>query len=368
VTFETATFVDAVSKAARVAPTKGAAFDVVAGIVFHVEPEKVTIRATNLEVSYLETLDTLAVEDVTDRVTWRLPSILLGALASGLPIGSGRSVTLRSDGSQVVLQSGKTKAKLNTIRLDGYREWDAFDPAGLEPVIGFADRVAQVSWACDKSMIPITGVHIDGTHLYATDRYRMVRVPLTAPVIEPITVPLEVLTPLLKSLNEVRIGVGDTGLLHMMPDEHTQMVTTIFDAPYPPIERGMHNGDDSFTVDREALKAALTRMVALVKTERYPRVRVDVDPSDGALALFMEIEGVGDIADEVPITADEHARPAELHFTPGYLLDALDGARKPEVVVHYDADKPTRPTKFEDGDGYECWIVPRKKATPGDAA
>ena len=54
IVFENAILADAVNKAARVSPTKGAAFDKAAGIVFDVEPQKRTafVRSTDLEVSF----------------------------------------------------------------------------------------------------------------------------------------------------------------------------------------------------------------------------------------------------------------------------------------------------------------------------
>lgn len=355
--FETATIASAISKAARVSPTKGVAFEKTAGIIMEIDPAKdhpVTVKSTDLEVTYLEWVDHLGM--LTEAATWRLPSQTLAGILSGLPVGG--QVTLSEDASGLIsIQSGKTRAKLPQISGVPFMDWEPFDAAELVEVAAFASRVGQVSWACDRSNVPFTGIHIDGEYLTATDRYRLARVPCKVPVTDPITVPLDVISPMLKHLGDAKLKATDKKLW-LMPDEHTQVTSVIFDAKYPDVKKVMRfDYPQTAVLDVEQLKAAISRMLVLVRGERYPIMRLTIGGT--VIKVFMNVEGVGEMEDEISVEGADH-EPYELFFTPTNFLDGLGNGAKPQISYSYDPTNALSFAYFTDGDGYESWIVPRK--------
>lgn len=364
ITFETAALADVVSKAARVAPTKGAAFDKVAGLLMTYDPTaavSVTIKATDLDVTFLETMTPLA-STITQPFKWRIPSTLFSGIMSGLPLGTQTKLENKGDGL-LYITCGKSKSKIRLFA-DVLTDFDAFDESPLAEVPGFAARVQQVAWACDKDAIPFTGVYIDGERLVATDRYRLAVVPLKVPVDEPICVPLDILSGVAKNAVDARLAaVGRR--LHLMPSEHAQITTVIYDTKYPPVERIMYRGvgngpddnyDQSFEVDKEALFRAINRMLVLVKGERYPLMNLTI--GEGRVHILMNVEDVGEMEDEVPVVGADHP-DFKMVFTPGNFVDGIQHTNKPTIKVSYLTTNPVKNMLFEDGEGYECWIVPR---------
>lgn len=367
VTFETAALASAVMQAARVAPTKGAAFDKSAGIKMEIRPDNspnVTIKSTDLEVTYLETL-TGSIPMGEHDTDWRLPSNLISGIIGNLPLGKGETVTLSDDeDGYIKIVSGKAKAKIRYLSGDVFAHWEPFDASLLKEVPGFAARVAQASWACDKNMIPYTGVHITGTHIIATDRYKLVRVPCVVPVDEPITVPLDVVSPILKNINEARIASQDQKLL-LMPDDHTQITAVIFDAAYPKVEKPMETvypDEGKFVVNVEKLRNAMLRMMVLCKGERYPLCKLTI--GGARVHVFMDVPEIGDMEDELEVDGADHD-DFEVLFTPTYITDALAATNDPEVTFCYDRTKPTALVRINDSNDYTVWVVPR---FPGTAA
>jgi DNA polymerase III sliding clamp (beta) subunit (PCNA family) len=365
VVFETATLASAVGKAARVAPTKGAAYDKAAGIVLEIDPEAehpVTVKSTNLEVTYLEWVNYLEIKGPP--VTWRLPSILFSGLLSNLPIGSDAKVTLKHSDSDLIITSGKKRAKIRRMHDDlPYLQWQPFDSTAMLEVPEFSKRVAQVSWACDAESIPISGVHIAGDRIVATNRFRLAHVPCKVPVVEPITVPLDVLAPVLKNVVDARIEAQERRL-HMMPDDYTQITATIFDADYLPWERITEmEVPQELTLTREEFREAIASMLVLVKTERYPLVRFII--GEGKIAIGMYVEGVGQIDDEIEVAGADH-EPYEIHFTPQNVTEALAHAFSDTLTLSYNTGNPTSLVKFYDAkDDYEAWVVPRRVTAGG---
>lgn len=357
--FETATLSAAIQKAARVAPSKGVAFEKTAGIIIEIDPRNldhpITVKSTDLEVTYLEWVDFLGM--LTGGGSWRLPSMTLAGILAGLPVASTVTLSSDTDDGLVTIQCGKTKAKLPQIAGTPFMDWEPFKPDELVEVAGFASRVGQVSWACDRSNVPFTGIHIDGEHLTATDRYRLARVPCKVPVTEAITVPLDVISPMLKHLGDAKLKATERKFL-LMPNEHTQVTSVIFDAKYPDVTKVMRfDYPQIATCAVDDLKTVITRMLVLVRGERYPIMRLTI--GNEVIRIFMNVEGVGEMEDEVAIAGAVH-EPYEVFFTPTNFLDGLSNGAKPQINYHYDPDKPLSFAYFEDGDGYESWIVPRK--------
>lgn len=366
VTFETAALADVIKKAAKVAPSKGAAFDKAAGIVLEFAPGSplplAVVRATNLDIFMMEWV---TVTEWTGEVArWRLPSSLLALVIGSLPIGTGKTVTMESQSHGVNwivnLKSGRTKAKFFPIDIDYYPQWGAFDPDDMFPAHDLGGRISQVEWATSKNDPKLAGILLDGTYAIACDGYRLARVPLSIPNLDhPIIVPSDVLGQILKETGEVQIGKSsEDNLLRIMPNDYTQMKAILYDVDYPPVDRIFaYEFDQEVKVNRDALMEIMQRINSFSVGDRVGGFKVYF--GKGEIALYMENEQVGSIGDvlEVPGQCD-HER-YEKFFTPKNLMDALSKSPNVSVTLKYSTTEPRYPVKVDDEAGYEAWVMPR---------
>lgn len=368
VVFETATIADAVMKADRIAPTKGTAFDKAAGIVLTIDPNSglVVIRATDLRVYSMEWVASVSIEG--DEVAeWRVPSKLFATVLKGLPIGTGKNVTLEevSNGRNrfVQLTSGRTKAKFNLMQTDYYPVWDVFNPDDLVEVDDVGGRVAMVEWAAAKvDDPPFSGILFDGQCVRATDQYKLALAPLAIPnMTESITVPAGILGQVLKQTGEVRLGVSSGGHLLLMPEPTIQIMSTIFGVQYPDTTRieNFRTRPNIVKVHKAPLLEILQRASAFSGNERFPILRVFFGKEE--IAVMMNTKEVGVLADimEVPGYCD-HDR-VEFRFGPDNLIQAIEHVPNEVLHIGYDQTNNKSILYIDGGSGYECWVMPRKQ-------
>lgn len=346
-------------KAARVAPAKGQAFDKAAGVVLDLAADTSTIRATNLDVFYMEWIDAVEVEG--DRIVWRLPAQLLASVLGSLPIGTGKTVVFEHKDNQVHLTAGRTKARFNLLDPEYYPIWTAFDPDDTVKAPDLGGRIAQVSWAASSNIAdaPWCGVHLDGERAIATDRYRLASVPLAIPDLQrPVTVPGGLLSTVLSKTGEVSIAIQEQQLL-VMPDEHSQVRSVCYAQDYPKVgvilERASAN-PDQVTLKKTALTEMILRAQNFAGSDRTPMLRLFIGQEE--IAVMMANSEVGLLGDVVDVPGQCVHKRVEYKFTPKNLLDALNNAPNEEVTLKYNSEKSTV-VYLDGGSGYEACVAPR---------
>lgn len=366
---ETGTIADAVQRAARVAPNKGAAFEKAQGVVIEFDGNLVTITSTDLEVTYRQMFMPLKADD--EPWTVRLPSAVLSGFIGGLPMGAGSSVTMEPGrpntgvlADLVHVESGRTQAKFHSIDMDGFPRIHKYPTTSLQEVSNFARRVQQVAFATDqKDPGVLAGVHIDGEYLWGCDRQRLARVKCVIPISAPVTVPLAPLAGVLKNTADLKLGVLDDRFI-MQPDDDTQATSIIYAGAYPAVTTLMHRyvfeGRAVFSIS--AMTNALTRMLVLCRDDRYPRVEVTFRPTDERIDLEMIVPGIGQMNDEVPCQFEDFPTHVTYSMTPTYLLEGLAVATGPNIVMEL-GDDPLKPIILDDGDGYRYLMMPRAPGT-----
>lgn len=364
--FEIAALADAVNKANRIAPNKGAAFDRAQGIVFDIDPlrfgEECLIMSTDLDVTFRAKVNFMEVGDT--KCLWRISSSLVNGFMSTLVVGSGASVTLQEfakDPSCLYFVSGKTKAKLRFISGD-FPTIDAYDPDQLATVPNFAKRLAQVVWACDAkgSSGPLAGVHLDGQRLIACDRQALAMVPCVVPVDRPVTVPLSDVSALIKNTAEVAMR-ADTFHLQIMPDAWTQATCVLIGDQYPNVVPLLKESyTKSFEISNEVWKNALERTMVMSKSERYPVTTLEI--GDGTLKIEIDAGEAGRIVDEIDIKGGQvsETEPFRVIFTPTILQSALAASGRPTIMVDY-GPTPFSMVRLRDDNEFQCIIMPRQK-------
>lgn len=359
VVFENATIRDVISKAARIAPTKGSAFDKSAGIVIDVDAQagEVTVRSTNLEVFYMEIIDVVSIEG--DSCVWRLPSIPLDGICSKLPIASGATIAFEADHAQMKMASGRMRVNLRLMDPTYYPTWKPFDPASLSPVSDFGGRLQQVQWAASKGGVPPkTGVNLDGKFAGATDNHRIAITPCEIPELyEPVTIPASSFTPLMKTLGEVRIG-QEEGQLLVMPDDTTQIRAVIFDGDYPSLSKFIkRNEPDVVMVNRDALIEMIDQAMVMGQRDRTPILKLIFGL--GELAVLMEDQELGLLGNVMELPNQASHDRHYIGMNPDNFKSALSAAPNTDVAIYYKNGAPKTPVRIDGGSGYEALVQPR---------
>jgi DNA polymerase III sliding clamp (beta) subunit (PCNA family) len=375
--FEVATLAGAIKKASRIAPTKaGKALDSSAGIVLEISPQypnQITLKATNLEVFYLEVVPALEVQvdgfdgavpppevEIIPPVIWRLSSSLLAQVIASLPQGSGQSMSMEQIGSQVQIKQNRAVCKLNMINTDGYPRWNAIPPENLYSVEKLGALIAAVEWAASKKdQPPITGVHFNGLAVAATDKYRLAMMPCFIGDMPPVTIPSGVLGAVIRPEADVQIGmVGNTVLL--MPDEATQIKTVIYDADFPNVMvYSEYTPPAMFEVSKALILDIIQRATIMTQNDRdTPHVTLIVGAGEFA-AMGLDAEQ-GLLGDVIMLNGNQanHKR-VQFKFTPQNIIDGISNAPNDKVVIYYNPDDPAKAWKIDGGSGYISIGVPR---------
>lgn len=364
VTFETSTIADVIQKASRIAPSRGAAFDKAAGIVLEFDPASpiplAVVRVTNLDLFSIEWVNVM--EWSGEPARWRLPSLLLAQVIASLPIGSGKTLTLESEatenGYHVNLKSGNTKAKFFPIDVSYYPEWEVFDPDEMFPAQDLGGRIGQVEWAASGSDPKLAGVYLDGTYAVATDTFKLVRVPLSIPDLpRTVIVPAGLLGQALKQTGDISIRITNNMVL-IMPDEHTQIKTVIFDVKYPNVQKVMDFAfDTEIELSRDALLENLQRVNAFALGERGVAVQIYFGLEQ--IAFYMTNEQMGTIGDILEIPGYAAHERFLMKFTPKNLIDALQHSPNDKIKIKYRVGVSKSILGIDGGSGYEAWLMSR---------
>lgn len=364
VSFETAALADVVKKADIIAPSKGAAFDKAAGIVLEFNPAQTiplaVVRATNLDIFSMEWVN--VAEWAGEPAQWRLPSFLLAQVVGSLPIGTGKTVTFESEASghsfHINMRSGRTKVKFYPLDFSYYPTWGAFDPDHMFPANDLGGRIDQVEWAAGKNDPRLAGVYLDGNYAIATDTYRLACVPLSIPdLTEPIIVPSGLLGQTLRQTGEIQIGVSKN-MMHIMPDETTQMKTVIFDVKYPNVSKVIEMPfSHSLHIKKDAVLDVMNRANAFSLGDRTASFRIFIGLEE--FAVFMHNSEMGQIGDVVEIPGSAQHDRFEVKFTPKNLLEAINKAPNNDLTIYYNHGSPKTIFKIDGGSGYNAWVMPR---------
>lgn len=363
--FEVASLAAAIKKASRIAPTKsGKALDSSAGIVFEISPQypnQVTLKATNLEVFYLEVVS--ALEVVADQPTvWRLSSTMLASIIGSYPLGSGQTMTMEHKGQQIHLSQNRSRGRLNMMRPEGYPQWVAVPPVDLCNVEKFGALIAAVEWAAAKrGEPPLTGVHLNGHAVAATDRYRLAMMPCPVTLPAPITIPAGVLGAVIRPEADVQMGMINNTLL-LMPDDSTQIRTVIYDVKFPNVTTfATYTPPAMIEVNKSGVIDILQRAVIMTQNERdVPTVTVIVGKGEfAAMGLDQEM---GLLGDSIMLNGTQAAHPrVQFKFTPQNIIDGINNCPSDKVVIYYNPEDITKPWKIDGGSGYIAIGVPREE-------
>lgn len=357
-----ATLHDALQRAIKVAPTKGAAWDRAQGI--HLTFQAVAgvgwceVRATDTETTYWQQIAAQAASQ--EPVTLRLPSMPLAPFVAGLPMNEDehrvRFLVNPDSPKECIVQfmRSKIKAKMMVIT-SSYPEFGPLEIDGMGEAQELASRIEQVSWACDKHG-KMAGIYLDGDYMVGACTKQAARAHCKVETDHPVVAPLGSLSGLIKVGTQIRMGVHENRLVLAL-DEASQVTTSLILEQYPDVAKAMSVFplECKMLIPKTRVQAAMDRLLLFVRNDRLPRCAIDI--FDNELWATLETEG-SKAQDVIEITS---SAPGERRFifNPQIIRGGLESFGGAFVEVHYSAGQKLLPWHLVDPSGdYECWLMP----------
>lgn len=367
--FKNSEIADAVQKAARIAPSKGEAFDKAQGILIEVNTAQriATVRSTNLNTHFIQQISVIAGEGA-DVMRWRVPSSLFSTFMGSLPKGENDVIRFYDQQDHALrVKSGRLFASYDMLGTVDYPAFPAFTSQPLSEATSLAGLVSRVAWATDKSSPILSGIHIDGTNIVGCGPQSMVMLPCPAPVAEPITVPMFLIAPALKEGKDVRIG-SDGSKLYIAVDDHTHVVVNLIDGNFPNYLGLVRNNFLlEMQVSRVSITETLDSLLALVKAERLPTLQMTLDTSSllPTVTFDLNVQGVGRMQNSFDVETDYTGDPFTIYFTPGNLAPVLKNATGTKITLRMGHDTDAKksallPVQVMDESGFLAMVMPRK--------
>lgn len=355
IVIDIAVLAHALKRAGAVAPARtGEAFDKAAGIIFDIQEKVVVIKATDLVTQFATWVTPREISG--EPMRWRISSNLLPDVIGKLKTIRNPQVILEDRDRQLDMTHGTMRAAFGRMNPKGYPDWVPFSPDDMHSIEGLADAAEKMQTVASKtSDPPWSGIHFDGQECVATDRYRVVCVPMTLQTPHPITVPAGVLETVLSRGASVLYRV-EGKRLHLMPDRQTQISTMLYGMEYPPVQKVMRRVYPQMVkIDRARLLEMMDIAGTMAVGDKNPVMRLFLGVEKAAVMMQNSSNShLGDVL-EIPGQA-AHPR-VEWKFNPDYLMGAVKSALSAEIVLGYDPDNPRAPL-YVDGDGIETWVMP----------
>jgi DNA polymerase-3 subunit beta len=314
----------ALGTVARAVSTRGAV-QVLGGILLRAEDGRLTLAATDMEISLRASIPGQIEGDASVVVPGRLLTDLVRLLPD-------ESVTLAHDEGAGVLSvtSGSHSSKLNVYSAEDFPRLPPIDvalhaieaPALLETI----EKVGRAA-SRDESRPVLTGVLVrfEGEKLVmaATDSYRLAvkETPLSAggPDLEAI-IParaLQELTRIAAGADAVKLGVHENHVLFSAGD--IWLTSRRIDGQFPNYKQLL---PETFEIDITTPRAPLLEVVrrAGLMAQRNAPLRLRF--ADGELTISAQTQDVGEATESLPV--EFSGEELEIGFNPDFLRDGLD--------------------------------------------
>lgn len=310
---------------------------ILANLLVSASAGKLSVTATDMEVELVaETpVDGADVGEVT------VPARKLLDICRALPEGASVSVVL--DKGRLVLRSGRSRFSLATLPAADFpavedirvqRSFSLPQKALRELINRTAFSMAQqdVRYYLNGLLFETSDKHLRAV---ATDGHRLALCDLETDlgempaqqVILPRKGVLELLRLLPDTEDVAQVELGTNHVRVQLPG--LRFTSKLIDGRFPEYDRVVPKGGDKIiTVERQALKEALTR-AAILSNEKYRGIRLNLE--DGRLRIQAHNPEQEEAEDEVEVqyTGSE----LEIGFNVSYLLDALAALEGEQVVL-----------------------------------
>lgn len=336
ITFDRAELARALAIVSKATP-KIAHNPVIYGVLIECTERGAALTCTDLDLTITTTLEVEADADVDLVVGTKLLAAFAGR-------AQGDTVTLEVDDDQVVVRSGRARAKLTPLvrsewprigatPVDGAVTLSAADLSAIRRVLPMASR--------DLSRPMITGVAFLNGRASATSSYHGAHADLVAEIPD-LNVPAAAVATALDGADEVRMSWDANRVAF---NNGTTTWTTRLIPEEPPALDGLIRASSPLrvTVDLEQLRHAVA--VASVARDDGDPVRLAVE--EDAVIVRARTVDVGEASEA--LDAEVHGEPfdSDIGFNPTFLAQVL-GSVESEVVT-LEMATPGKPVVVNDG-------------------
>jgi DNA polymerase-3 subunit beta len=324
VTCQKAALSSALGVVSRAVSSRGAV-QVLGGILLQVEPGRLSLAATDMEISIRASLEGEVEGDASVVVPGRLLTDLVRLLPSD-------SVTLAYEEGEGVLAvtSGSHSSRLNVYSAEDFPRLPPLDVALHEidaaALLATIDKVGRAA-SRDESRPVLTGVLVrfegDQLIMAATDSYRLAVKETTlnagGPDLDAI-IParaLQELSRLAASSETVELGVHENHVIFSAGD--VWLTSRRIDGQFPNYKQLL---PESFEVEIATPRVALLEVVrrAGLMAQRNAPLRLRF--ADGELTVSAQTQDVGEATESLPI--EFAGEELEIGFNPDFLRDGLE--------------------------------------------
>jgi DNA polymerase-3 subunit beta len=308
----------------RAVSTRGAV-QVLGGILLHAEGDRLTLAATDMEISIRASLD----GEIEGDASVVVPGRLLTDLVRLLPEDT---VTLAYDESEGVLAvtSGSHASRLNVYSAEDFPRLPPLDiPLQKIDSAALLSTIEKVGRAAsrDESRPVLTGVLVrfegDKLVMAATDSYRLAVketvLSASGPELDAI-IParaLQELARLAAGVEEIELGVHENHIVFSAGD--VWLTSRRIDGQFPNYKQLLPESFEAeIATPREALLEVVRRAGLMAQRNAPLRLRF----AEGELTVSAQTQDVGEATESLPI---EYAgEELEIGFNPDFLRDGLE--------------------------------------------
>ncbi|HUF02110.1 MAG TPA: DNA polymerase III subunit beta [Gaiellaceae bacterium] len=323
----------ALGTVSRAVSTRGAV-QVLGGIHLQAEDGKLTLAATDMELSLRASL----AGDVAGDVAVVVPGRLLTDLVRLLP---AETVTLAYEEGDGVLSvtSGSHSSRLNVYSAEDFPRLPPIDvvlhTVDAASLLGTIEKVARAA-SRDESRPVLTGILVrfqgDTLIMAATDSYRLAvketKLGEAGPDLDAI-IPARALQELVRlaaGAETVHLGAHENHVIFHVGE--AWLTSRRIDGQFPNYEQLLpETFEAEITTPRQPLLEVVRRSSVLAQRNAPLRLRF----AEGELAVAAQSQDVGDARESLPI--DYTGEPLEIGFNPEFLRDGLEATAGETVQV-----------------------------------
>ena len=298
--------------------------------------KNISLTATDLEVELTAQVDT-PIGNVGEST---LPARKFMDICRALPEESSLEISVEQD--RATIRSGKSRFSLTTLAATEFPVLDdihvVYDLKLPQNTLKMLIEHTYFAMAQQDVRYYLNGLMIELARgilrAVATDGHRLALCEVDADVTledvpQQIIIPRKGIQELLRTLGDTealaQLQIGSNHIRVLLPE--IQFTSKLIDGRFPDYQKVLPNGGDKVvTVDRDALRQALTR-ASILSNEKYRGVRLHIEPG----LLQIQAHNPEHEEAEEEVQAEYQGEPLDIGFNASYLMDALAAIPSPMV-------------------------------------
>ncbi|MEM8751403.1 MAG: DNA polymerase III subunit beta [Pseudomonadota bacterium] len=352
VSIERAALLKAMSRAQGVVERR-TTIPILSNVLIEAAEDKLTFRATDLDIEILETLPAM----VERAGATTVPAHTLHEIARKLP--DGATISLTEAEGRLDVAAGRARFTLPTLPREDFPVMASSDYdvgySASAPVLRRLFEKANFAISTEETRYYLNGVYLheaEGPKLraVATDGHRLARIdadlPEGAAGCPGVIVPRKTVGELRKLLedDEAMIGVSVSDTKIRFATDGLTLTSKVIDGTFPDYTRVIPTGNTKrLEVDAAEFARTVDR-VATVSAERSRAVKLAL--SEDSLTLSVNAPDSGSATDEIAVAYGDDAM--EIGFNAKYLLEIAGQVDRENAVLLFNG--PGDPTLVREGD------------------